>query len=153
MLMSALRRAGLFISSIGASSIGAAVMLACFMISPALSAELVMFEREGCVWCAVFNREVGPIYAKTREGARAPLRRVDIDRPIPSDLRFVAVERATPVFVLVDGAREIGRIRGYPGEDNFWGLLDGLVGRLDATKRPHNPKSPTRADLMNRADR
>jgi hypothetical protein len=45
------------------------------------------------------------------------------------------VERMTPVFVLVDGGREIGRIRGYPGEDHFWGLLGELMARLDPPKR------------------
>ena len=40
-------------------------------------------------------------------------------------------ERFTPVFVLVDGGREIGRIRGYPGDTFFWGLLANLIERLD----------------------
>ena len=40
------------------------------------------------------------------------------------------MEPLTPVFVLIDHDREIGRIRGYPGEDNFWGLLAGLIGGL-----------------------
>jgi len=34
--------------------------------------------------------------------------------------------------VLVDHGREIGRIRGYPGEDHFWGLLGVLMKKLDA---------------------
>ena len=38
----------------------------------------------------------------------------------------------TPLFVLVDNGREIGRIRGYPGEDNFWGLLGALIKKLNA---------------------
>jgi len=90
----------------------------------------VMFSRSGCPYCEQFDREIGPIYQKTDESAVAPLRRVDIDAPIPADLGSVAVERITPVFVLVDKGREIGRIRGYPGEDNFWGLLAGLIGDL-----------------------
>ena len=34
-------------------------------------------------------------------------------------------------MVLVDSGREIGRIRGYPGEDHFWGLLGVLIKKLD----------------------
>lgn len=94
--------------------------------------ELVMFEQAGCVWCAAFDREIAPIYDKTDEGRRAPLRRVDIMGPVPHDLSFVDVERLTPLFVLVDNGREIGRIRGYPGKDNFWGLLGALIKKLDA---------------------
>jgi hypothetical protein len=37
--------------------------------------------------------------------------------------------------VLVDGGREIGRIRGYPGEDHFWGLLGALLKKLDAAEK------------------
>jgi hypothetical protein len=91
-----------------------------------------MFWRADCSWCRKFDRELAPIYAKTTEGARAPLRRVEFGKPLPPDLAFLTVERITPVFVLVDGGREIGRIRGYPGEDHFWGLLGALMARLDA---------------------
>jgi hypothetical protein len=101
--------------------------------SAANAAELVMFSRVGCPYCAQFDREIAPIYDKTDEGKAAPLRRVDIDAPIPPDLGAVTVERITPVFVLVDKGREIGRIRGYPGEDNFWGLLAGMIGDLQRT--------------------
>jgi thioredoxin-related protein len=99
----------------------------------ARAAELVMFEQPGCEWCAAFNREIAPVYEKTDEGRRVPLRRVDIMQKSPQDLSFIDVERLTPLFVLVDQGREIGRIRGYPGEDNFWGLLGALIKKLDAT--------------------
>jgi thioredoxin-related protein len=102
-----------------------------FVASNLRAAELVMFEQAGCVWCEAFNREIAPVYPKTEEGKRAPLRRVDIDKQTPKDLAFIEVERLTPLFVLVDNGREIGRIRGYPGEDHFWGLLGVLLKRLD----------------------
>jgi len=109
-----------------------AAMLALSWPIGAISAELVMFEQAGCVWCETFNREVASVYPKTEEGQRAPLRRVSIDDPLPADLSFIAVERLAPLFVLVDKGREVGRIRGYPGEDHFWGLLGVLVKKLDA---------------------
>ena len=108
----------------------------------AQAAELVMFEQKGCPWCAVFDREIATIYPKTPEGARAPLRRVDIAKPLPRDLAFVTVERMTPVFVLVDAGREIGRIRGSPGEDHFWGLLGELMARLGKPNRTSALTSP-----------
>jgi len=113
---------------------GAAALAAVLLTGPsANAAELVMFERAGCPYCEQFDREIGPIYDKTDEGKAAPLRRVDIHAPIPPDLGAVTVERITPVFVLVDRGREIGRIRGYPGEDNFWALLAGMVTDLPRT--------------------
>jgi hypothetical protein len=108
---------------------------------PARAAELVMFEDAGCMWCARFNAEIGPIYPKTEEGQRAPLRRVDMGKAVPGDLAFIETERFTPLFVLVDQGREIGRIRGYPGEDHFWGLLGMLIRKLDevGTGREQRP--------------
>jgi thioredoxin-related protein len=92
-------------------------------VSPAAAAELVMFERDGCVWCARWDREVGQIYPKTPEGAAAPLRRVNLDRGSAAESGLKAPVRFTPTFVLLDNGREIARIIGYMGEDAFWGLL------------------------------
>jgi len=111
--------------------LGAVIFTLALAATPAAAAELVMFEDAGCGWCARFNAEIGSIYHKTDEGRRAPLRRVDSGAALPADLAFIAPERLTPLFVLVDGGREIGRIRGYPGEDHFWGLLDMLIRKLD----------------------
>jgi len=112
--------------------------IALLVAGPAQAAELIMFEQRACVYCALFNREIAPAYARTDEGKRAPLRRVDIGAPLPADLAFVQRERFTPVFVLVENGAEFGRIRGYPGETFFWGLLANLLERLDRGE----PSSP-----------
>lgn len=92
--------------------------------------ELVMFEQENCEWCEVWFEEIGPIYPKTTEGRRAPIRRVDIHDPMPDDLAHIEGSRFTPTFVLIHNGQEVGRIRGYPGEDFFWGLLDQMMQKL-----------------------
>jgi hypothetical protein len=107
-------------------------MFVVLSLSNARAAELAMFEQAGCEWCEAFDRDIAPVYGKTDEGRRVPLRRIDITRKLPADLAFIDVERLTPLFVLVEGGREIGRIRGYPGEDHFWGLLGALIKKLDA---------------------
>ena len=96
------------------------------MISMADAAELIMFRREGCIWCARWDSEIGPIYAKTEFGRRAPLRMVDIYRDaLPVRVRSPIIY--TPTFVLADNGREVGRIEGYPGDAFFWGLLERLL--------------------------
>jgi hypothetical protein len=113
-----------------------ATLVAAIFIFAALptarAAELIMFEQTGCAWCETFDGEIAPVYPKTVEGQRAPLRRVNIDRPLPPELAYIEMERLAPLFVLVEKGREIGRIRGYPGEDHFWGLLGVLIRKLDA---------------------
>lgn len=95
--------------------------------SSLFAAELVMLEQQGCVWCEKWHAEIGSAYPNTEEGKRAPLRPVDINKPIPEDLAGIRIERFTPTFVLVEEGREIGRIRGYPGDEFFWFLLAELL--------------------------
>ena len=97
---------------------------------PAKAAQLIMFEQDYCEWCEQWNEDIGVVYAKTTEGKRAPLRRVNIHGSMPDDISSVRVERFTPTFVLVERGAEVGRIRGYPGEDFFWGLLGQLINKL-----------------------
>jgi len=96
--------------------------------------ELIMLDEAGCMWCERWSDEIGGIYAKTDEGKRAPLRRISIHEPLPGDLQFLTKGSFTPTFILVQNAREIGRIRGYPGEDFFFPLLRELLERLDSDK-------------------
>jgi hypothetical protein len=107
-----------------------AMLIAVALTSTSLAAELIMFHDAHCVWCGRFDAEIGPLYGKTAEGQRAPLRRVDAGKPLPPELAFIETERLTPVFVLIDHGREVGRIRGYPGDDHFWGLLGTLLAKL-----------------------
>jgi len=107
------------------------------------AAQLVMVEQAGCEWCEAWDREIAPSYHRTAEGRIAPLRRVDINDPLPRDLAFIRRLVYTPTFVLVHNGREVGRILGYPGEDFFWGLLEELIAKL-----PVNTKRDIRARLL-----
>lgn len=125
-----------------------AVLASALATFPARTAELLVFERPGCPFCAAFEREVAAIYPRTDEGKLIPARHIDITKPIPADIAFVKVERLTPVFVLIDGGREIGRFRGYSGDDHFWGLFGKLVERLkvqsasgEAADRPQGERA------------
>ena len=111
----------------------AAAIFFALMGLPARSAELVMFQQAGCSWCETFDREIGISYNRTEEGQRAPLRRLEIGERLPPELSFIQIERLTPLFVLVDGGREIGRIRGYGGREAFWMQLVKLMLKLDAS--------------------
>lgn len=103
--------------------------------SGARSAELVMFDQPGCVWCQRFEAEVASGYPNSEEGRRAPLRRVDIRAQDKAGFALAQHVRITPTFVLVDGDREAGRLTGYPGKDFFWTELAALIARLPSTPR------------------
>lgn len=95
--------------------------------TPAAAAELLMFERVGCPWCARWMREVAPAYPNSEEGRIAPLRRIDLDRGQPADVSLALPVRFTPTFVLVHEGREIGRIVGYMDAATFWGLYTRMI--------------------------
>ncbi len=99
------------------------------------AAELIMFDQHACEWCEAWEAEVGLVYEKTPEGRQVPLRRLDIHDPLPRELEFIRGLMFTPTFVLVDEGKEIGRIKGYPGEDFFWGLLQQLIKKLPERDR------------------
>jgi thioredoxin-related protein len=108
------------------------IMLAWAGMTNGLAAELVMYERPGCPWCMRWHKEVGSIYPKTPEGARAPLKAVMLDRQSQSAYRLKEPVFYTPTFVLVEKGEEIGRITGYMGDDAFWSLMKMLAGKLDS---------------------
>ena len=103
--------------------------------SSAADVRLVMFERPFCEWCEAWNEEVGDAYALTPEGKFAPLRRVQINDSPPADLEDIKWPRFTPTFVMMVNGEEVGRIRGYPGEDFFWGLLGDLIEKAKSHKK------------------
>ena len=88
---------------------------------------LVMVEREGCAWCTTWHQVIGPIYPKTEEGQRFPLLRVDLDEDRPETKFLREGVRYTPTFIVLRCGKEAGRILGYPGEANFWGLLATII--------------------------
>jgi len=105
--------------------------------------ELVMFESAACEWCELWRTEIGPLYAMSDEGRTAPLRIVSIHAEKPADLKAISRIVYTPTFVLWDGEREIGRILGYSGEIQFWGLLEVLLKkRMEQRATPTAPPPP-----------
>jgi hypothetical protein len=96
------------------------------LASAAQAAELVMYRRDGCAWCARWDREIGPIYPKTEFSARAPLRHINLDHDSDAGIIHAPI-RYTPTFVLAEAGRELGRIEGYPGDEFFWFRLEQLL--------------------------
>ncbi len=104
------------------------LLVSLLFTSPAFAgAELVMVEEHGCPWCERWNAEISHIYPKTAVGRASPLRRIDINQPVPEDIQIARPLRFTPTFMLVVDGVEKARIEGYPGEDFFWSLYEGLL--------------------------
>ncbi|MGE0844811.1 MAG: hypothetical protein AB7L41_00985 [Flavobacteriaceae bacterium] len=113
----------------------AALLILLATLAPAdAETRLVMLEQPGCHWCQRFDAEIAGAYEKSPEGRIAPLRRVDITRDWPEDLATIAPDRYTPTFILIDDGVEIARLRGYPGDNWFWPMLEEMLDKLDGRR-------------------
>ena len=121
----------------------AALSALVILASAADAAELVMYRRDGCPWCARWDREIGPIYPKTDISRRLPLRMVNLDHDKDLGVSRRPI-RYTPTFVLVEDTKEVARIEGYPGDEFFWVRLASLLTVLDQprTASPAAPPAP-----------
>lgn len=90
---------------------------------------LLMVEKEGCVYCAAWNRDIAPGYAATEPGRAAPLQRVDVHGPWPDGLALARRPFVTPTFILLDGGSEIGRLEGHMTARQFYPALSALLAR------------------------
>ncbi len=107
-----------------------ALLIFLFAIFPMIAnaASLLMVREDNCMWCEVWDREIGPIYPKTKEGQFAPLIHVDLAQSI-DDSRIENPVVYTPTIGV--GAKWLVncRIVGYPGADFLWTLLAEILSK------------------------
>ncbi len=102
--------------------------------NPAKADSLIFVHSPGCMYCEMWREQVLPMYHKTEEGKRLPLRQVNLDRGMPKDLKHLIYPSFTPTFIVMDDQnREVGRILGY-NEEFFWGFIQQELKKLDRKK-------------------
>ncbi|WBU56962.1 SoxS protein [Paracoccus sediminicola] len=89
--------------------------------------QLLMIRQDGCLYCARWESDIGAAYDDRPEGRAAPLMRINMHGPWPDGLALDRRPHLTPTFILVQNGQETGRIEGYPGEDEFWRRLSGIL--------------------------
>lgn len=97
---------------------------------PSFAAELLVVDQPFCPYCERFNAEIAPAYPNTEEGSKAPIVRVQLNKPWPETYAFVEPATMTPSFILIDNGEEVDRIEGYPGDEHFWFLLNLMLDKL-----------------------
>lgn len=125
--------------------IGAALAGAFLLSASTAVAEmrLLMFERDGCSYCAQWHEQIGFAYPKTAEGRAAPLQQIDIKDPLPEGVTLTGRAPVfTPTFILVDDGTEVARIEGYAGDEFFWVLLDQMLMKTGWTPEAETAEIP-----------
>ena len=92
---------------------------------------LMMVEQAGCIYCAAWDREIGPGFPKSSEGRTAPLLRVNIDGPWPDGIVLDRRPTITPTFILLRDGTELARLEGYPGDEYFYPLINEMLSDAD----------------------
>lgn len=100
------------------------------------SAELLYFYDKSCGACQKFDREVGIVYDKTREGKVAPITKVEYHvwrkqelKPFADALQQRVI--GTPTFVMLHNGKEIDRLTGYSNDELFWLAMQHMLYRVE----------------------
>jgi thioredoxin-related protein len=92
--------------------------------------ELLVYEHRDCVYCQLFRRDVLPRYQQAL-AAELPIRFIDIAEAGNEAAGLKRKVDTLPTVVLMLGGRELDRIVGYWGPDNFFKLLASMRARAE----------------------
>jgi len=89
--------------------------------------QLIMVTDKNCIFCIVWEKEIGKIYPKTEIAKTFPLKRIEIkdfNKNLFTGLKKVNV---TPTFIFIKNKKEKGRIYGYSNPEMFWWRIDEIL--------------------------
>ena len=89
--------------------------------------QLVVMEADGCIYCNIFRRDVLPSYETSERGKDMPVRFVDVNDVPKTGIELQSSIDILPTFVVVKDNREIGRIPGYMGREDFFHSINYLL--------------------------
>ena len=94
--------------------------------------KLLMITADYCIYCQIWEKEIGKIYPKTEISKSFPLERIELDEYLfDNDISDTDnyETKITPTFVFYRGNNEIGRITGYSSAEMFWWQVDEILDR------------------------
>ena len=106
------------------------VLIAIFLLSLKSSFadnKLVMITADYCVYCQIWEKEIGEIYPKTDISKSFPLERIELEENSISNDSGNYETKITPTFIFFRENEEIGRIIGYSSAEMFWWQVDEIL--------------------------
>ena len=91
--------------------------------------KLLMITADYCIYCQIWEKEIGKIYPKTDISKSFPLERIELDEHSIRNELDNYVTKITPTFVFFNENKEIGRIIGYSSAEMFWWQVDEILDR------------------------
>lgn len=98
---------------------------------PRTNLQLVVLEAPGCIYCNLFRRYVVPAYETSPKSRSVPIKFIDLNDKAYDELGLDSPVDMVPTTVLMQNNREVGRIPGYLGPENFFHAFNHLMARVN----------------------
>ena len=88
---------------------------------------MLMITDKSCLYCIIWEKQIGKIYPKTEISKKFPLFRIqvkDFDNYKKYNLKKTNI---TPTFIFIKNGNEEGRIEGYTNPEMFWWQVDEII--------------------------
>ena len=100
-------------------------LAATLVIMPVYAEDILVYVyQEDCGACMKFDKEIGPIYPRTKEAAQLPMVKVSLEDWRSGDHPYENCQAGdvfgTPTFIQLNDCREVDRITGYSSDELFW---------------------------------
>ena len=89
--------------------------------------KLLMITADYCIYCQIWEKEIGKIYPKTDISKIFPLEKIELDEQSISSESVNYETKITPTFIFFKEKEEIGRITGYSSAEMFWWQVDEIL--------------------------
>ena len=88
---------------------------------------MLMITDKTCLYCIIWEKQIGKIYPKTEVSKSFPLSRIEVKDFVSYKKYNLKKTDITPTFIFIKNAREEGRIEGYTNPEMFWWQVDEII--------------------------
>ena len=88
---------------------------------------MIMITDKNCLYCIVWEKQIGKIYPKTEIAKKFPLHRIEVKNFVNYTKYDLKKTNITPTFIFIKNNNEEGRIEGYTNPEMFWWQVDEII--------------------------
>ena len=88
---------------------------------------MIMITDKNCLYCIVWEKQIGKIYPKTEIAKKFPLHRIEVKNFVNYTKYDLKKTNITPTFIFIKNDNETGRIEGYTNPEMFWWQVDEII--------------------------
>ena len=88
---------------------------------------MIMITDKNCLYCIVWEKQIGKIYPKTETAKKFPLHRIEVKNFVNYTKYDLKKTNITPTFIFIKNDNEVGRIEGYTNPELFWWQVAEII--------------------------